>query len=117
MSEESNIQEPSIEWDEYEQSPSYFDYEHDNAFMESSFNFPDTIEYGKVYDLTKFPTLQIYPEYVEEGRVYDFSHLPPLPNHVTSPPDNHENLTSTPKKKKVTKKTGMIKKIKKTLFK
>jgi len=74
-SETSSIaQEPSVEWDQYETSPSYFD----NAFYE----FHD----------------DEYPETVEYGRVYDFSHLSLLPIHITSPPDPHQNTQSTPKK-------------------
>ena len=84
-----NIEEPQVEWDDYEDSPS---------FMEKAFyNFED------------------YPEEVEYGRVYDFSNLPPLPLNVVSPPDVKKNYHSTPKKK--TKKTNVVSKLKKRLYK
>ena len=90
LSEDSfNIEEPQVEWDDYEDSPS---------FMEKAFyNFED------------------YPEEVEYGRVYDFSNLPPLPLNVVSPPSLKKNYHSTPKKK--AKKSNVVSKLKRKLYK
>ena len=87
-----DIQQPSLDWDDYQEatSPTFL---HDIAFTQE----PDE-----------------YPTSISPGRVYNFDHLPPLPISITSPPSQQQQpITSTPapkqsKRKKVIKKLGKM---------
>ena len=108
-SDEDSIREPSIEWDTFEPSPTYFG-ENDLAMVDE---YPKSIDPGRVYDFSNLPPLELYPERVEYGRVYDFSHLPPYPI-VT----NNETDTEIQEIRvgKPSKKPKLIKKIKKAFL-
>ena len=103
---EDSIKEPSIEWDNYEPSPTYFE-ETDLAMVDE---YPKSVEVGRVYDFSNLPPLELYPETVEYGKVYDFSHLPHYPI-VTNMETNAEKVKAT--LGKPSKKPTLLEKFKK----
>ena len=114
-SDNNSIVEPSIEWDNYEHSPTYFE---DTVFHEDCSepwkNYPETVEHGRVYDFSNLPPLKLYPERVEPGKVYNLSEYPPYPINLDSdflPADNESEAAEKPKKKK-----NVLKKIQKKFF-
>ena len=108
-SDEDSIREPSIEWDTFEPSPTYFG-ENDLAMVDE---YPKSIDPGRVYDFSNLPPLELYPERVEYGRVYDFSHLPPYPIVTNNDTDTEIQEIRVGKP---SKKPKLIKKIKKAFL-